>query len=407
MNDDVDPAFLRGITQARFSRRKLLRAAGAGAAGAGLMGFLDACGIAGTRGTGAENVNWSVFWAQQHKAGVLDWANWPLYIDSAHGGDHPSIDLFTKRTGIKVNYRAVIQDNPSFFAQISPVLAAGQSIGYDLIVISDGWELTQLIQNRWLIPLDQSRMPNFHRYAGSIARDPPFDPGNRYSASWQSGLTGIAYDPRMTGREITSVKDLWDPKFRGRVGMMSDNTDLGSAGLLYLGIDPATSKEADWEQAAGALRKQRGLVRGYYDQRYINALERGDTWISQAWSGDIFQANASGHPELRFVVPEEGVMHWTDNMMVPRNARNPLSAMAWMNYYYQPRVAAMVADWVEYITPVPDAQPILEKSDPAVGRSSLVFPTPAMSARARNYPTFSTRALFDAWNGNFDPIIKS
>ena len=85
MNDDVDPAFLRGIVQSRFSRRKLLRAAGAGVAGAGLMGFLDACGIAGTRDTGAENVNWSVFWSQQHKAGVLDWANWPLYIDSAHG----------------------------------------------------------------------------------------------------------------------------------------------------------------------------------------------------------------------------------------------------------------------------------------------------------------------------------
>ena len=217
MRYEDDPAFLRGVTEARFSRRRLLRAAGAGAAGAGMIGFLDACGIAGTRGTGAENVNWSVFWAQQHKAGVLDWANWPLYIDSAHGGDHPSIDLFSRQTGTTVNYRAVIQDNPSFFAQISPVLQAGQSIGYDLIVISDGWELTQLIQNRWLIPLDQSRMPNFHRHAGSIARDPPFDPGNRYTASWQSGLTGIAYDPRMTGHEITSVKDLWDPAFKGKV----------------------------------------------------------------------------------------------------------------------------------------------------------------------------------------------
>jgi spermidine/putrescine transport system substrate-binding protein len=107
------------------------------------------------------------------------------------------------------------------------------------------------------------------------------------------------------------------------------------------------------------------------------------------------------------VVPDEGVMHWTDNMMIPMNARNPLSALAWINYYYQPRIAAKVADWVEYITPVPDAQQRLEKSDPAVGHSSLVFPTPAMSARARNYPAFTTRALFDAWNGSFDPIITS
>ena len=194
-----------------------------------------------------------MFWAQQRKAGVLDWANWPLYIDTLTRRP-PSIDLFTKQTGIEVNYRAVIQDNPSFFAQISPVLAAGQSIGYDLIVISDGWELTQLIQNRWLIPLDQSRMPNFHRYAGSIARDPPFDPGNRYSASWQSGLTGIAYDPRMTGREITSVKDLWDPAFKGKVGMMADDTELGAVGMLALGIDDQTkSTPDDWRRAADLL----------------------------------------------------------------------------------------------------------------------------------------------------------
>jgi spermidine/putrescine transport system substrate-binding protein len=70
-------------------------------------------------------------------------------------------------------------------------------------------------------------------------------------------------------------------------------------------------------------------------------------------------------------------------------------------------VAAKVADWVEYITPVPDAQARLVKTDPAVGRSSLVFPTPAMSARARDYPPFTTRALYDAWNGSFDPIIRS
>ena len=146
-------------------------------------------------------------------------------------------------------------------------------------------------------------------------------------------------------------------------------------------------------------------MRHYYDQSYIDALERGDTWISQAWSGDIFQANASGFPELRFVVPDEGVMHWTDNMMIPMHAANPLSAMEWINYYYQPQIAAAVADWVQYITPVAAARGILLKSDPAVGRSPLVFPTPGMTAKARDYPTFRTRREFDAWNGLFDPII--
>ena len=412
MNDDVDPAFLRGITEPRFSRRSLLRAAGAAAAGAGMVGFLDACGIAGTRGTGAQNVNWSVFWAQQHKTGVLDWANWPLYIDSQHGGDHPSIDLFTKQTGIKVNYKAVIQDNPSFFAQISPVLQAGQSIGYDLIVISDGWELTQLIGNRWLIPLDQSRMPNFHRYAGPTAVNPPFDPGNRYSVPWQSGLTGIGYDPRMTGREITSVKDLWDPAFKGKVGMMADDTELGAVGMLALGIpDQTRSTPDDWRRAADLLKKQRddGIVRQYYDQSYIKALEDGDTWISQAWSGDIFQANYSGFPNLKFVVPKEGAMLWHDNSLIPLHAAHPVDAMEWINFYYQPPIEGMIEDWVNYLCPVPAAKQVIKHrlGDATVADSPLVFPPKSIQRRFRKYYDFKGVYDHDLYTSIFDPIFQS
>ena len=390
----------------RLSRRRLLGRAGLAAGAFAAAPLLAACGQVTTRS--AAPVGSSEWWRGQHDTGQLVFANWPLYIDYMNWlKDRPSLNGFSRHTGIEVTYEEVIEGNEPFFARIAPRLQAGQPLGYDLIVLTNGWQTSQLIGNGWLTPLDHSMLPNFATYAAPIAKSPHYDPGNRFTIPWQSGFTGIAYNANRVDREITSVKDLWDPKFRGRVGMMSDNTDLGSAGLLYLGIDPASSKPADWEKAAGALRKQHGLVRGYYDQRYIDALERGDTWISQAWSGDIFQANASGYPELKFVVPEEGVMHWTDNMMIPMNARNPLSALAWINYYYQPRVAAKVADWVEYITPVPDAQQLLEKTDPAVGRSSLVFPTPAMSARARDYPTFTTRALFDAWNGSFDPIIKS
>ncbi len=412
MNESFDPAFARGLTESRFSRRRLLRTAGAGVAGAGLIGFLEACGIAGTRGTGAQDVNWSVFWAQQRKAGVLDWANWPLYIDSAHGGDHPSIDLFTKRTGIDVTYKAVIQDNPSFFAQISPVLQAGQSTGYDLIVMSDGWELTQLIQNRWLIPLDQARMPNFHKYAGAIARDPPFDPGNRYSASWQSGLTGIAYDPRMTGREITSVKDLWDPAFKGKVGMMNDDTEIGAIGMLALGItDQTKSTPDDWRRAAALLTKQRddGIVRQYYDQSYIKALEDGDTWISQAWSGDIFQANYSGYPNLKFVVPKEGAMLWHDNCLIPLHAAHPVDAMEWINFFYQPPVEAMIEDWVNYLCPVPAAKGVIASrlDDPSVANSPLVFPPKSMQARFRKYYDFKGVEDHATYTSIFDPIVQS
>jgi spermidine/putrescine transport system substrate-binding protein len=406
-----DPAFLRGLTQSRFSRRQLVRAGAAVAAAGSVGSILSACGISGTRDTGAPaGFDWASWWAKQRKHGVLDWANWPLYIDTSHGS-HPSLELFTKQTGIQVDYKPVIQDNASFFSQISPVLQEKQGIGYDLIVITDGWELTQMIANRWLIPLDHSRIPNFARYAGPIAKHPVFDPKNRYTVTWQAGITGIGYNPKSTGREITSVKDLWDPAFKGKVGMMSDDTELGSVGMLALGIDPARSTPADWKRAAALLAKQRdeGIVRQYYDQSYIKALEDGDTWITQAWSGDIFQANYSGFKDLRFVIPKEGGMLWHDNCMIPLHAQNPVDALEWMDFYYQPRVEAMIEDWVNYLCPVPAAKGKIAHAlnDPSVANSPLVFPSAADIRRLRGYYDFKGIDDHNQWTSIFDPIIQS
>jgi spermidine/putrescine transport system substrate-binding protein len=397
-----DPARTPDPAAGRLSRRRLLARAGALAGAASAASLLSACG-ATTTTVPPGKPEW---WSRQRQTGRLVFANWPLYIDYSNWlKDRPSLNAFSRETGIEVTYEEVIENNEPFFQKIAPRLKAGRPLGYDLVVLTNGWQLSQLIENGWVIPLDHSLIPNFTANAASIAKSPAYDPGNRYTIPWQSGFTGIAYNRNAIRRDITSVKDLWDPAFRGRIGMMSDNTDLGSAGLLHLGIDPVHSTESDWQAAAHVLAQQRPLVRDYYDQNYIDALERGDVWISQAWSGDIFQANASGHPELRFVVPQEGVMHWTDNMVIPMNAANPLSAVAWMNYYYRPEVAARVADWVEYITPVPAAQDVLRRSDPSVARSPLVFPTPGMAAKALDYPTFRTRSAYDAWNGAFDPII--
>ncbi len=410
----IDPALLRGLTDGRYSRRQLLKAAGAGALGVSFSGFLAACGAAGTNPTtggttsGAGAVGSSAWWAKQKKGGVFQFANWPYYIDvTNHGKSHPSLHQFTVQTGIKVNYLEVIQNNDSFYAKIQPSLQGGQATGYDMIVMTNGWYLTELINHKWLIPLDLSLIPNFQKYASSIAKGPAYDPHNTYTVAWQSGFTGIGYDPNKTGREITSVHDLFDPKFKGHIGMMSDNTELGSLGLLALGIEPTTSTQADWNKAADKLKQQRSLVRQYYDQSYINALERGDVWITQAWSGDIFQANNSGYPHLKFVAPKEGVMHWTDNMAIPLHAAHPRDAIEYMNFVYQPKIAAELADWINYITPVPAAKAVLLKSDPPVGKSPLVFPSAAMSAKAHDYYTFKDYNDFQAWNNTFNPIIQS
>jgi spermidine/putrescine transport system substrate-binding protein len=416
VNDDqnptpraLDPALARGLTEPRYTRAEMLKSAGMGAGALSLGALMAACGVSGTAAK-KSNFDWAKWWSKQKSTGTLNFANWPLYIDVSHG-QHPSLKQFTKATGIKVNYFEVIQDNASFYAKVAPTLGAGQPIGYDIVVMtSDTWQLAEILHiHQWAIPLDHSQIPNFYKYASPLVKSPSYDPGNVYTTAWQSGFTGIAYNPQLTKREITSVHDLFDPAFKGHVGMMSDNTELGSLGLLALGIKPVDSTPSDWQKAATLLKKQRqnGIVRQYYDQSYIKALESGDTWISQAWSGDIYQANNSGYPHLKFVVPNEGVMVWTDNMLIPVHAANPVDALKWMNFYYQPKIAAEVADWVNYVTPVPDAKAILTQQDPPVARSPLVFPDPALNDKAHQYHVYKNYSDFSTWNNIFNPIIQS
>jgi spermidine/putrescine transport system substrate-binding protein len=395
------------IAPRHIPRRELLHKAGLGASMVGLSAFLAACGIAGSESRGGSKVNWAAYWREQKKTGELDFANWPLYIDSEHGKSESLTD-FTKATGIKVDYEAVIQNNAPFFATIEPLLAAQESTGYDIMVMTNGWYLTQLINSNFLVELDHSKIPNFAKYASPLVKSPSYDPGNKYSVTWQTGFTGIAYNTKFITRPITSFNDLADPAFKGHVGMMNDNTEIGSAALLQMGVKPETSTPEQWKKSTKWLEKQREVVLGYYDQSYIQYLENEDTWITQAYSGDIFQANLSGYPHLKYVVPVEGQMVWHDNMIIPRQSQNPLSALDWMNFYYTPKIAAIVENWVNYVCPVPLAQGYISTvlKDPQVAQSPLVFPPPSIDKLSNDYYVYKDYDEYETWNDIYNPILE-
>jgi spermidine/putrescine transport system substrate-binding protein len=408
------------IPNGRVGRRDFLRLAGAGAG----MSALAACGVSGaakTQPKGQALTNKiDAFWKGKKQTGEVNWAQWPLYIDVGNNkSDHPSIDQFTKATGIKVHYSEVIQDDSSFFAKVQPALSAGQYSGYDLATITNGIYFDKFRELGLFVPLDHDYLKNFEKYGGAAYKKSAYDKGNVYSVPWQSGITGIAYNAAKVPKPLTSFFDLFNPALKGKVGMFGDNEDLPNATLVAMFGDPSKTGVTQWKQAAAKLTQQRkaGIVRKYYDQSYIDDLSKGDIWATQAWSGDIFQALASGAKNLKFVIPKEGGVLWTDNLVILKGVKNPVSSMMLMDYYYSPKVAAEVAEYVNYITPVPGAQQVVRHAAAAasgknkaalrlLSGSPLVFPTAADYSKLYRYKTLNNSEL-DTWNGIFEPIYQS
>ncbi|GAA2317986.1 spermidine/putrescine ABC transporter substrate-binding protein [Nonomuraea roseoviolacea subsp. roseoviolacea] len=400
-----DPAFLRGMTQPR-TRREAFRIAGLSAAGLALA----ACGVQGQKAAPPKADAVKDYWAKQTKHGRVVFANWPEYMPE----DQAPLKKFQSETGISYQYKEVIQENAEFFGKADPVLRAGQPLGYDIVVMTNGVQLQHMIQLGYCVALDHSKLPNFAANAGEAYKNRAYDPGSTYTIPYTSGVTGIAYNTKYVKDDITSIEALFDPKYKGRVGMMGDAQEIANFGMIALGVNPEKSTEADWKKAGEKLKAQRdaGIVRKYYDQSYIDAVSKGDVWVTMAWSGDVFQRQLAGEP-VKFVVPEEGGTIWTDNMLIPKGAANPVDALMLMDYLYQPAVAAELDEFIQFVTPVPGVQDILkEKAAKAAGEdkkaleqmvaSPLMFPSEADYAKLRTYTSLTTQQ-----EQVFNPIFQS
>lgn len=337
---------------------------------------------------------------------VVDFANWPLYIDAdpADPGVHPTLSEFTRRTGITVRYSEDINGDDELFGRVGPRLAAQRPAGGDLVVPGHA-TCARFIRSGWVQELDRAALPNVARYLDPRLADPPFDPGRRYSVPWQSGITGIAYDRERLGREIRSVSDLWAADLRGRVTLLASLDDAVSLLLLGRGADPESFTAEDFhgvvEQLASLLAA--GHIRRFSGNDYVRDLLSGEALACQAWSGDIRQLQAA-NPGISFVVPEEGGQLWSDSLVVLCCAPHKANAESLIDYYYEPEAAAALAAGVRFLCPVPAAREVLasskEPGKAALAEDPLVFPD-GIGERLRTMrdPLPEERPGFEeAWN---------
>jgi spermidine/putrescine transport system substrate-binding protein len=347
-------------THTSASRRRFLTQLGV-LGGAGLLGpsFLAACGSDGDGGSGGGDA----------ATNALRVDNWPGYIDEE------TVGLFTDESGLDFSYTEAFNDNDEYFARAQEDLAAGRDIGADIIVPTF-WLATRLINLGWVRELPLDDIPNASNLVSSL-RNPAWDPTGRFTLPWQSGMTGIAYNIAETGRELTSMDDLFDPAFAGRIGMLTEMRDTIGLLLLAEGIDPAT---VTFDEAAPAFdrvqaAKDDGTIRAFTGNDYMDDLASGNFAACIGWSGDISQL-ALDNPDLRFAIPETGGMRWSDVMAVPNGATNFGNVAKWMDFVYDPENAARITAYIGYNPPVDGVREVLA-ADPetaALAESTLVFP---------------------------------
>ncbi|GAA3518353.1 polyamine ABC transporter substrate-binding protein [Nocardioides daeguensis] len=329
-------------------------------------------------------------------------SNWPGYIDEDDGDYVSTLTEFEKRTGIKVSYTADVNDNLEFFAKVVNQLGSCQSSKRDMFMLTD-WMAARMIQVGWIQPLDKAKIPNVDANLIDSLRGVGWDPDRTYSAPWQSGLTGIAYNKSKV-KEVRSFEELLTRSdLRGRISLLTEMRDTMGLIMLSQGKDPANFTQGDWDNAIERLRKARndGQVRAFTGNDYIQDLSAGNILACEAWSGDVAAAEDEN---LVFVSPEEGQMIWSDNMLVPNLATHQGNAEEWINYYYEPEVAAKLAAYVWYICPVKGAQEAMEKVDPSLVENQLIFPS-AESLKTMHSFMALEEFQIRAYEGDFADVI--
>jgi spermidine/putrescine transport system substrate-binding protein len=351
----------------QITRRTFLRRAAASGSVLTVPGLLAACG-----GTSASSSGSTV---SQTLAKTLHFSNWTLYIDKK-GNQHPSLDQFQKKYGVHVDYTEDINDNSSFWGKIEPELQHGQSTGRDLIVMTDNSPYPAiLVEKQWVEKLDKSAIPNIKNLIPQ-QRHPSWDPNRDYSLPWQSGFTGIGWNAAQTDPVLTMGDLLGNTKLKGKVGLLNEFADTLILVMLYNGDDPTHVTDKTFNRAIATIQKavHSGQIRAWYGNDYSGALANGDLTATLAWSGDIVQLHPD-NPHLQWNLPDTGGDIWTDNMLIPKGG-NVYTASVYMNFVYEPKIAAEIEDYVNYVCPVLGAKEVLLKKDPAIAKNPLIFPPP-------------------------------
>jgi len=379
-----------------LTRRRVLQAGAIGGAAA----VAAACGAGGSTTEGSAPAGENVDISETDKKVV--WSNWQAYMPlSEEDQTYPDLVAFTAETGIEVTYTEDYNDNNEAYAKYKPLLDKGQALGVDIVTPTD-WMAALWIQNGYALKFDDANIPN-KANLNEAYKNVSWDPGRSFSLPWQSGFAGFGWNKAklketLGTEKLTSMEQFFDPKLKGKVVVLSELRDTIPLVLSWQGNDPTNFSDDEFQKAIDFLQSKvdDGHIQAFTGNEYIQALEGGDVTAVIAWSGDIGQMGA----DYGFDLPETGGSIFVDNVLIPAGAEHKANAEKIINYFYDPVVAARIAAYVQYISPVNGAAEELLKTDPALAENPLIFPPDELLKRAYSAMTFTPEQAAkysDAW----------
>jgi spermidine/putrescine transport system substrate-binding protein len=317
------------------------------------------------------------------QAKTLNLYNWTTYIDPE------VIKQFEQKFSAKIKYDT-FESNESLYAKIK----AGNP-GYDIIVPSD-YMVKIMVGDKLVEELNLANIPNRKNLSARF-QNLNYDPNNQHSIPYQWGTQGIGYNIKATGGEIDSWAALFDPKYKRRVALQDDLRYTLGVILMYKGFSPNSTNKDEINQAKEVIINNRENILAFHPDTGQDLLAQGQVDLVAEYSGDIFQLMEK-NPDIRYVIPKEGTVLWTDNLVIPKGAPNKALAEQFINFILEPEIGAKNSNFIKYASP---NQAAIDKGliDPTILKNPNIYPSPEMFTKLKALEDVgeATKLYDEAW----------
>jgi putrescine transport system substrate-binding protein len=305
---------------------------------------------------------------------VLNFSNWEDYIPA------DMIQAFEKESGIKVTYRNY-KNNEELHDRL-----VGRRSEDDLIVPSSNFAALQ-ISKGLLRPLEKSRLPNLGNLDPNLMNTlSQADPGNQYLTPWAWGYTTVGINRTKVAKALAGMpmpENAWDllfnPTYTSRlkacgIAYMEAPTEVIPAALHYVGKNAYSGKNEDVALAVEMLSKVRKDVKMFSTQ-VVDNLASGNVCVLMGWTSEINAAQdkakqAGSKDVIEALVPVTGGMGFVDTLAIPKDAKHPNNAHAFIEFYLRPENAALMSNKLNYPT---GNKAAAGKIEPHIANNTTIF----------------------------------